>query len=149
MCRIIILALGTVLLANTAAAVNLLLKGIRGKDERQLVRMQKFPWSLIGRVNVRTRGVGFCSGTLIGPSTVLTAALCFWNKQAWRWASPRSIHYFAAYSLSKYLAHSKVKSCRLPDPNLPNLVAIKKDLTKDWAIVRLGNLPANKSGFCL
>ena len=149
MCRIIILALGTVLLANTAAAANLLLKGIRGKDDRQLERMQKFPWSAIGRVNVRTRGVGFCFGTLIGPSTVLMAALCFWNKQAWRWASPCSIHYFAADSLSKYLAHSKVKSYRLPDPNLPSLVAIKKDLTKNWAIVRLGNLPANKSGLCL
>ena len=149
MCRIIILALGTVLLANTATADNLLLKGTRGKDDRQFERMEKFPWSAIGRANVRTRGVGFCFGTLIGPSAVLTAALCFWNKQAWRWASPRSIHYFAAYSLSKYLAHSKVKSYRLPDPNLPSLVAIKKDLTKDWAIVRLGNLPANKSGFCL
>ena len=149
MCRIIILALGTVLMANTAAADNLLLKGIRGKDDRQLERMQKFSWTAIERVNVRTRGVGFCFGTLIGPSTVLTAALCFWNKQAWRRASPRSIHYFAAYSLPKYLAHSKVKSYRLPDPNLPSLVAIKKDLTKDWAIVRLGNLPANKSGFCL
>ena len=149
MCRVIILALGTVLLANTAAADNLLLKGIRGKDDRQLERMQKFSWTAIERVNVRTRGVGFCFGTLIGPSAVLTAALCFWNNQAWRWASPRSIHYFAAYSLSKYLAHSKVKSYRLPDPNLPSLVAIKKDLTKDWAIVRLGNLPANKSGFCL
>ena len=80
---------------------------------------------------------------------MLTAAHCFWNKQAWRWGSPRSIHYFAAYSLSKYLAHSKVKSYRLADPNLPNLVAIKKDLTKDLAIVQLGNLPANKSGFCL
>ena len=106
MCRIIILALGTVLLANTAAAANLLLKGIRGKDDRQLERMQKFPGSAIGRVSVRTRGVWFCFGTLIGPSTVLTAALCFWNKQAWRWVSPRSIHYFATYSLSKYLAHS-------------------------------------------
>ena len=54
MCRIIILALGTVLLANTAAADNLLLKGTRGKDDRQLERMQKFPWSAIGRLNVRT-----------------------------------------------------------------------------------------------
>ena len=34
MCRIIILALGNVLMANTAAADNLLLKGIRGKDDR-------------------------------------------------------------------------------------------------------------------
>ena len=101
MCRIIILALGTVLLANTAAADNLLLKVIRGKDDRQLERMQKFPWSAIGRVNVRTRGVRFCFGTLIGPSTVLTAAHCFLNKQAGFWASPCSNHYLAAYPLSK------------------------------------------------
>ena len=143
------LALGTVLLANTAAADNLLLEGIRGRNYRQLERMQKFRWSAIVRVNVRTRGVGFCFGTLIGPNTVLMAALCFWNKQAWRWVSPRSIHYFAAYSLSKYLAHSKVKSYRLSHLNLPSLVATKKDLTKNWAIVRLGNLPANRSGLCL
>ena len=38
MCRIIFLAFGAVLLANTAAADNLLLKGIRGKDDRQLER---------------------------------------------------------------------------------------------------------------
>ena len=110
MLRIIILSLGAVLFANAAAADNPLLKGIRGKADRQLERTQEFPWSAIGRVNVRTRGVGFCSGTLIGPSTVLTAAHCFWNKQTRRWASPGSIHYLAAYSLSKYLAHSKVKS---------------------------------------
>ena len=54
MWRIIILALGTFRLANTAAADNLLLKGIRGKDDSQLERMQKFPWSAIGRLNVRT-----------------------------------------------------------------------------------------------
>jgi len=120
---------------EVTAAEKLRLQGIRGKDDRQLERTQAFPWSAIGRVNTRTGG--FCTGTLIGPSTVLTAAHCFWNKRTRRWLDPRSMHYLAAYSLSNYLAESKVKSYRLSDPDLPNLAAIHKDYTKDWAIMEL------------
>ncbi len=78
---------------------------------------------------------------------MLTAAHCFWNKQTRRWASPGSIHYLAAYSLSEYLAPSKVKSVRLSDPNLPNLAAIKKDLTKDWAILELEKPVGDQVGY--
>jgi protease YdgD len=95
---------------GVSAAEKLRLKGIRGQDDRKLERTQEFPWSAIGRVNVRGRGVEFCTGTLIAPSTVLTAAHCFWNKRTRRWANPCSIDYLAAYSLSRYLAHSKAKS---------------------------------------
>ncbi|MBT5498336.1 MAG: trypsin-like serine protease [Alphaproteobacteria bacterium] len=132
---------------GVSAAEKLRLKGIRGTDDRKLERTQKFPWSAIGRVNVRGRGVGFCTGTLIAPSTVLTAAHCFWNKRTRRWANPSSIDYLAAYSLSRYLAHSKVKSYRLSDPDLPNLAAIKKDLRKDWEILELEKPVGDKVGF--
>ena len=40
--RIIVLALGAVLLPNSAAAGYPLLKGIRGKDDRQSERTRKF-----------------------------------------------------------------------------------------------------------
>ena len=128
-----------------SAAEKLRLKGIRGDDQRQLERTQKFPWSAIGRVNSRVGG--FCTGTLIGPSTVLTAAHCFWNKRTRRWLHAKSMHYLAAYSLSEYLAESKVKSYRLSDPKLPNLAAIRKDLTKDWAIMELEKPVGDKVGF--
>ncbi len=132
---------------GVSAAEKLRLKGIRGTDDRKLERTQKFPWSAIGRVNVRGRCVGFCTETLIVQSTVLMAAHCFWNKRSRRWANPSSIDYLAAYSLSRYRAHSKVKSYRLSDPDLPNLAAIKKDSREDWAILELEKPVGDKVGF--
>lgn len=132
---------------GVSAAEKLRLNGIRGQDDRKLEQTQEFPWSAIGRVNVRGRDIEFCTGTLIAPSTVLTAAHCFWNKRTRRWANPSSIDYLAACSLSRYLAHLKVKSYRLSDPNLPNLAAIKKDLRKDWAILEMEKPVGDKIGF--
>ncbi len=45
------------------------------------------------------------------------------------------------------MEQSKVKSYRLSDSNLPNLAAIKKGLTKDWAILELEKLLGDKVGF--
>ena len=60
------------------------LKGIRGVNDRKPKRTQKFLRSAIGRVNVRDRGVGHRRGTFIGPTKVLTAVHCFWNKHTRR-----------------------------------------------------------------
>ena len=83
----------------------------------------------------------------MGPTKVLTAAHCFSNKHTRRWAHPSKINYLAAYSFSQYMEQSKVKSYRLSDSNLPNLAAIKKGLTKDWAILELEKLLGDKVGF--
>ena len=83
----------------------------------------------------------------MGPTKVLTAAHCFSNKHTRRWAHPSKGNYLAACSLSQYMGQSKVKSYRLSDSNLPNLAAIKKGLTKDWAILELEKLLGDKVGF--
>ena len=55
-----------------AAAENRRIPGIKGDDDRVLVETGDYPWGAIGRLN-NTLGP-FCSGTLIGPRRVLTAA---------------------------------------------------------------------------
>ena len=78
---------------------------------------------------------------------MLTAAHCFSNKHNRRWAHPSKINYLAAYSFSQNIGQSKVKSYRLSDSNLPDLSAIKKGLTKDWAILELEKLLEDRVGF--
>ncbi|MEC8371348.1 MAG: hypothetical protein VXZ99_11075, partial [Pseudomonadota bacterium] len=45
------------------------------------------------------------------------------------------------------LGQSKVKSYQISDSSLPNLAAIKKSLTKDWAILELEKPLGDKVDF--
>jgi len=131
-------ALGTVLLANflaipTVFGDRLTLPGIKGPDDRQSVEAVSYPWSAIGRVNKSTGG--FCTGSVIAGTIVLTAAHCVWNKRTRNWLPPESLHFVAGYNRGAYLVHSGVTAIRVAASRRPD--GAKSAPEDDWALLTL------------
>jgi protease YdgD len=81
-------------------------------DRRTPQEPDAWPWSSIGRVNVvfsRSRR-GACTGTLIAPDRVLTAAHCLVDQVTGTWADPGAIHFVAGVARGAFKAHSVAKN---------------------------------------
>ncbi|HET6469056.1 MAG TPA: trypsin-like serine protease [Geminicoccaceae bacterium] len=106
-------------------------EGARGREPAQAA----WPWVAIGRVN--RDGGGFCSGTLIAPDRVLTAAHCLWGRRLGRVLPVRALHFLAGYRGGAFLAHGRVRALRT-DPALAfDRDGRPEDPTRDWAVLEL------------
>ncbi|MBC9206455.1 trypsin-like peptidase domain-containing protein [Roseomonas aerophila] len=108
------------------------LPGLGGAGARQPVDAKAAPWRSLGRV--QTELGSRCTGALIAPDRVLTAAHCLLSPRAGGVVQPGSIHFLLGYAAGRYTAHARVAAFRLAPGYQP---ASRGPASADWAILHL------------
>lgn len=113
------------LLAGTVAA------GAAAVERRMTSPAEQAAWGAVGRLNVT--GQGFCTGTLVAPDVVLTAAHCVMNRRTGRLVRPDDLHFLPGFRVGSYLAHGQGARVVV----MPGYDRARKTVQLDLALVEL------------
>jgi protease YdgD len=91
------------------------------------------PWSAIGKIFNSTGAA--CTGALIGPKTVLTAAHCLYNFRTARFLQPTSIHFLLGYEKGAFRSHHRVDRYTTGFGYDP--ARERETVGSDWAVLTL------------
>jgi len=105
--------------------LTLLVSGAAAEDRRVVVDPNLPPWSAI--VKIQTNIGLRCTGALIAPATVLTAAHCLYNSRTRAFLQPVSLHVLLGYERGEYRWHRLVARFVVPPGSGPGRPG------KDWA----------------
>lgn len=89
--------------------------GLIGTDDRKPIDSVAAPWNAIGKVQAAGYDwVETCTGTLIAPNAVVTAAHCLFDPRRGESIPPGKLHFLAGLRRDRWLAHGTVKCIRSP-----------------------------------
>jgi protease YdgD len=117
---------GTIISATAAENIN----------HRTRVDISAYPWSSVGKIYNGTGSA--CTGSLVGPNKVLTAAHCIFNARTRRFIRPELIHFLLGYEGGRYRANVIIGHYEIGPGYDP--AAVAKNLTSDWAVLTISTL---------
>jgi len=139
-CFSLVLALvaGLVALGHSALAAGHVLPGIVGVDDREPISPADKRYLAVGHINVTGfRSKRSCTGTLIAPDRVLTAAHCLVNGRTGKKVPLAHVHFVAGVSGAGHEAHAKAKCIRLATGKFRSIAKLSPALLGDMAIIKL------------
>lgn len=114
------------------------LPGIIGVDNRESVASSETSFDAVGHINVAGyRSKSICTGTLIAPDRVVTAAHCLVRQGSGKPVPRGNIHFVAGVRGAKRQAHAKAKCVRYAQTPFKPVPRFSGHLLKDFAIVTL------------
>ena len=124
------LLVAVVALTGSAAAqqANTGLRGMEGANEALV-------WQAVGRLDAR--GMGFCTGTLVSPEYVLTAAHCVYSKRSGDLIPPENLTFRAGLRNGRVAAERNITQIEAHPNYTPSEGSVPRNIRHDVALLRL------------
>lgn len=106
--------------------------GVGQPDARRAVSVEEAPWSSL--VRVQSEAGGQCTGVLVAPDRVLTAAHCVVARRTGTPLLPGRVNLLAGYDRGAFRARAVAREIRLGPGFDP---ATRRPHGADWAVLRL------------